>query len=133
GLALIFTPAFTSGLNPLPPHLYSHGSAMLSTLQQVAGGAGTALLVGVLQAGTVVSQRPDGTTVTDSIPGVHAAFVTATVIGALVLVLTFFMRRGEPRELSRTGGRRRLSAPPGPGMRKAPAPPGVPGEAGAFS
>ena len=103
GLALIFTPAFTSGLNPLPPHLYSHGSAMLSTLQQVAGGAGTALLVGVLQAGTVVSQRPDGTTVTDSIPGVHAAFVTATVIGALVLVLTFFMRRGEPRELSRTG------------------------------
>ena len=58
GLALIFTPAFTSGLNPLPPHLYSHGSAMLSTLQQVAGGAGTALLVGVLQAGTVVSQRP---------------------------------------------------------------------------
>lgn len=103
GLALIFTPAFTSGLNPLPPHLYSHGSAMLSTLQQVAGGAGTALLVGVLQAGTVVSQRPDGTTVTDSIPGVHAAFVTATVIGALVLVLTFFMRRGESRELSRTG------------------------------
>ncbi|MBK4120643.1 MDR family MFS transporter [Kocuria rhizophila] len=103
GLALIFTPAFTSGLNPLPPHLYSHGSAMLSTLQQVAGGAGTALLVGVLQAGTVVSQRPDGTTVTDSIPGVHAAFVTATVIGALVLVLTFFMRRGDPRELSRTG------------------------------
>lgn len=103
GLALIYTPAFTSGLNPLPPHLYSHGSAMLSTLQQVAGGAGTALLVGVLQAGTVVSQRPDGTTVTDSIPGVHAAFVTATVIGALVLVLTFFMRRGEPRELSRTG------------------------------
>ena len=103
GLALIFTPAFTAGLNPLPPHLYSHGSATLSTLQQVAGGAGTALLVGVLQAGTVVSRRADGSTVTDSIPGVHAAFVTATVIAVAVTVLTCFMRRGEPTELSRTG------------------------------
>lgn len=26
-LALLFTPAFTNGLNPLPPQLYSHGSA----------------------------------------------------------------------------------------------------------
>lgn len=103
GLALIFTPAFTSGLNPLPPQLYSHGSATLSTLQQVAGGAGTALLVGVLQAGTVIHQRADGTTVTDSIPGVHAAFVTATVIAAIVLVLTCFMRRSTPTELTRVG------------------------------
>ncbi|MEU5467978.1 MDR family MFS transporter [Kocuria salsicia] len=103
GLALIFTPAFTAGLNPLPPHLYSHGSATLSTLQQVAGGAGTALLVGVLQAGTVVSRRADGSTVTDSIPGVHAAFVTATVIAVAVMVLTCFMRRGEHTGLSRTG------------------------------
>ena len=100
GLAFIFTPAFTAGLNPLPPHLYSHGSATLSTLQQVAGGAGTALLVGVLQAGTVVTTAADGSTVTDSIPGVHAAFVTAAAIAVVVLVLTFFMRRGEPTELS---------------------------------
>ncbi|HET7138697.1 MAG TPA: DHA2 family efflux MFS transporter permease subunit, partial [Arthrobacter sp.] len=41
GLALLFTPAFTTGLNPLPPHLYSHGSAIMSTTQQVAGAAGT--------------------------------------------------------------------------------------------
>ncbi len=54
GLALIFTPAFTTGLNPLPPHLYSHGSAIMSTLQQVAGAAGTALLVSIY---AVVSAR----------------------------------------------------------------------------
>ena len=47
GLALLFTPAFTTGLNPLPPHLYSHGTAIMSTLQQVAGAAGTALLVSI--------------------------------------------------------------------------------------
>ena len=43
------------------------------------------------------------TTVTDFIPGVHAAFVTATVIAAIVLVLTCFMRRSTPTELTRVG------------------------------
>lgn len=51
GLACLFTPAFTTALNPLPPALYSHGSAILSTLQQGAGAAGVALLV------TIVSLR----------------------------------------------------------------------------
>ena len=69
----------------------------------MAGGAGTALLVGVLQAGTVIHGQADGTTVTDSIPGVHAAFVTATVIAAIVLVLTCFMRCSTPTELTRVG------------------------------
>ncbi|WP_312397116.1 MDR family MFS transporter [Kocuria sp.] len=96
GLAMIFTPAFTAGLNPLPPSLYSHGSATLSTLQQVAGAAGTALLVGILQAGTTVLQNPDGSTTTDAIPGVHAAFLTATGLGAVAFVLTLFMRKSTP-------------------------------------
>jgi DHA2 family lincomycin resistance protein-like MFS transporter len=48
GLACLFTPAFTAALNPLPPHLYSHGSAILATLQQVAGAAGTAVLVAIM-------------------------------------------------------------------------------------
>ena len=48
GLAFLFTPAFTTALNPLPPKLYSHGSAILSTLQQVAGAAGVALLVTIM-------------------------------------------------------------------------------------
>ncbi|WP_279403491.1 MFS transporter, partial [Arthrobacter sp. JCM 19049] len=41
GMALIFTPAFTTALNPLPHHLHSHGSAVLSTLQQLGGAMGT--------------------------------------------------------------------------------------------
>lgn len=96
GLALIFTPAFTSGLNPLPPRLYSHGSALLSTLQQVAGGAGTALLVGILQAASVTRQLPNGSTVTDPIPGVHAAFITATFLALGGLILTLFLRKSSP-------------------------------------
>lgn len=35
GLALIFTPLLTDALAVLPDRLYSHGSAILTTLQQV--------------------------------------------------------------------------------------------------
>ena len=40
GSGLPVHPRFTTGLNPLPPYLYSHGSAIMATLQQVAGAAG---------------------------------------------------------------------------------------------
>ena len=47
-LALIFTPVFTLGLGDLPPHLYSHGSSLFGTLQQVAGAMGTAIVATLL-------------------------------------------------------------------------------------
>ncbi len=50
GLALLFTPLFTLGLGAVPPHLYSHGSSVLGTTQQVAGAVGTAAFVTVLAA-----------------------------------------------------------------------------------
>jgi DHA2 family lincomycin resistance protein-like MFS transporter len=89
GLALLFTPAFTTGLNPLPPHLYSHGSAIMSTLQQVAGAAGTALLVSiyaVVSAGSGI------------VAGVHAAFLTGAVIAVAAVVLSTLMRKSAPAE-----------------------------------
>ncbi len=49
-LAATFTPVFTLGLGALPPRLYSHGSSILSTLQQVAAAIGTALVVTVMSA-----------------------------------------------------------------------------------
>jgi DHA2 family lincomycin resistance protein-like MFS transporter len=84
GLALIFTPAFTTGLNPLPPHLYSHGSAILSTLQQVAGAAGTALLVSIY---AVVASGAG------MVAGMHAAFLTAAAIAVAAVVLSVLMRK----------------------------------------
>ncbi len=44
GLAMSFTPLFSSSLGSLHRSLYSHGSAVLNTLQQVGGAAGVALL-----------------------------------------------------------------------------------------
>ncbi len=48
GLALMFTPLFTVSLGSLPPKLYSHGSAIIGTTQQVAGAAGTTLYVAIM-------------------------------------------------------------------------------------
>jgi DHA2 family lincomycin resistance protein-like MFS transporter len=86
GLALLFTPAFTTGLNPLPPHLYSHGSAIMSTLQQVAGAAGTALLVSIYAVVAASSGL---------VAGMQAAFLTAAVIAVGALVLSSMLRRTE--------------------------------------
>jgi len=44
-LAALFTPVFTLGLGALPPHLYSHGSSLLGTMQQMAAAIGTAVVV----------------------------------------------------------------------------------------
>jgi len=41
-------PIMTEGLNALPRHLYSHGTAMANTLRQVAASLGTAFLVTVM-------------------------------------------------------------------------------------
>lgn len=86
GLALLFTPAFTTGLNPLPPHLYSHGSAIMSTTQQVAGAAGTALLVSIFAVVSATSGL---------VAGMSAAFLAATVIALAAVVLSAMMRKTE--------------------------------------
>jgi DHA2 family lincomycin resistance protein-like MFS transporter len=94
GLALLFTPAFTSGLNPLPPHLYSHGSAILSTLQQVAGAAGTALLVGVMaaQARSTAISGSAGSAIEAQMAGFRAAFLVAACVAIASIVLAGFLR-----------------------------------------
>ena len=59
-LGLMMTPLLTEGLSVLPENLYSHGSAILTTLQQVAGAAGTAGFVTIAAIGsTAATGTPD--------------------------------------------------------------------------
>ena len=98
GLAFLFTPGFTTGLNPLPPSLYSHGSAILSTLQQVAGAAGTALLVAIY-AGRSAALQANGVGAVDaSLSGIQLAFGTAALISISAVVLAAFMHQTKPVE-----------------------------------
>ena len=95
GLAFLFTPAFTTALNPLPPHLYSHGSAILTTFQQVAGAAGAALLVGIM-AFRQASLEAVGVPADQAlVGGLQTAFLVAAGISSAAVVLAFMMRKTE--------------------------------------
>ncbi|KAA1428823.1 MDR family MFS transporter [Nocardioides antri] len=90
-LAAIFTPVFTLGLGDLPPQLYSHGSSLLGTLQQVAGAVGTAVLVVVMQNR---KEHLLGTGAGDAeavVGGLQWAFAVGAVIGVAVVVLSLML------------------------------------------
>ena len=88
GLALMFT----SALGSLPHHLYSHGSATVSTLQQVAGAAGTALFVTVMTRRSVADLESGASVVDATAAGVHAALFYGGAISALAVVVALFVR-----------------------------------------
>lgn len=91
GMALIFTPAFTTALNPLPHALHSHGSAVLSTLQQLGGAVGTALVVGVVAANTAAKVAAGVQPTEAAIEGFSAGFLVGAVCGVGVAVLGFLL------------------------------------------
>ena len=94
GLACMFTPLFTIALGALPPHLYGHGSAMVGTVQQVAGAAGTALFVTMMS--TVAAAQPAGTTPEVALAaGARMSFVTVGVIWLVAIAASFFLRKPE--------------------------------------
>jgi MFS transporter, DHA2 family, lincomycin resistance protein len=92
GLALVFTPVFTSGLSVLPPHLYAHGSAVLGSLQQVAAAAGTAVVVSVM-AGRAAASVASGAAPAEALStGMRWGFGVGAAIAVGVLVLATLVR-----------------------------------------
>jgi DHA2 family lincomycin resistance protein-like MFS transporter len=97
GLALLFTPLMTTGLNPLPSRLYSHGSAIMSTLQQVAGAVGTALLITIMTNRAASLGQAVSTELAQA-AGLRSAFAVASGFALVAVALTFFLRRARPVE-----------------------------------
>lgn len=94
GLAGVFTPLFSVSLGSLPMSLASHGSAMISTVQQVAGAAGTALFVTVM---TLVSVQwaggdPAAVDAEALAHGTRVAFIIGGSIASLGAVVALFVR-----------------------------------------
>ncbi|WP_179498957.1 DHA2 family efflux MFS transporter permease subunit [Leifsonia sp. AK011] len=96
GLAFMFTPLFTSGLGALPPNLYSHGSATIGTVQQLAGAAGTALFIALLTAGEIMRAAEGADDVIARATGVHWAFLAGAIISLFAIVITFFVPKPDP-------------------------------------
>ncbi|AQU78323.1 DHA2 family efflux MFS transporter permease subunit [Planococcus faecalis] len=86
GIAMVMMPSTTLGLNQLPLHLISHGTAMNNTFRQISGAIGTAVLV------TITVTAASGSSVADAIHGVNVAFIVAGSVAAFGLLLSFAIR-----------------------------------------
>jgi DHA2 family lincomycin resistance protein-like MFS transporter len=86
-LAAMFTPLFTMGLGVLPPKLYSHGSSLLGTTQQVAGAMGTALVVMIMTTRASTQVRDGVAPVAAQLDGLRLAFAVSAALCVVVLGL----------------------------------------------
>ncbi|MGB3695833.1 MAG: MDR family MFS transporter [Gordonia sp. (in: high G+C Gram-positive bacteria)] len=92
GLAATFTPLMTLSLGSLEPRLYSHGSAVLGTVQQVAGAAGTALFITVMTV-VAAAETDSGTAAPEAITsGVRMVFYIAGCLSLVLIALSFLVR-----------------------------------------
>jgi DHA2 family lincomycin resistance protein-like MFS transporter len=86
-LGFCFPALFGTAMSSLTPELYSHGSATVGVVQQVAGAAGTAGFVAVL------TMLAGGNTQTASIAamatGTHGAFLMGFVVSLISIGLAF--------------------------------------------
>jgi DHA2 family lincomycin resistance protein-like MFS transporter len=89
----MFTPLFTTALGSVEPHLYSHGSAIVGTLQQVAGAAGTALFITVMTATSVIAADGGAEAVVAQAAGVRNAFLVGAIVSLFAIVGATFVRR----------------------------------------
>jgi DHA2 family lincomycin resistance protein-like MFS transporter len=93
GFALLFTPLFTVSLSSVKPSLYSHGSAVIGTLQQASGAAGVALFVALMSA-RAATLATRGLGPVDALSGgVRAGFLCGASISIFAVTCVFFVRR----------------------------------------
>jgi DHA2 family lincomycin resistance protein-like MFS transporter len=102
GFAFLFPPLFTASLGSLPMHLYSHGSALIATIQQVAGAAGAAIFVALFTVSLAASGTTDVTVAapSDIADGARAAFLMAAFVSLGILATALLVRKPVAPEIS---------------------------------
>jgi DHA2 family lincomycin resistance protein-like MFS transporter len=96
-LALMFTPLMTAGLGALPMTLYSHGSAVFTTLQQVAGAAGTAIFITILTRGEIAASKDGLDPAAATASGFQNAATWAAALCIVAFGLSLFLRKPEAK------------------------------------
>lgn len=97
GAAMIVMPAQTHGLNQLSRDLYNDGSAVMNTLNQIAGAIGTTVAIALYTLG---SQAETGklTNISESIAisaGVRFTFYFISIVSVIGIIVTFFGTKEE--------------------------------------
>ena len=95
GFALLFTPLFTVSLSSVQPRLYSHGSAVLGSTQQLAGAVGVALFIAFMSTESAELLAQGATALEAQAGGIRAAFLCGAVASLAAVVCALFVRKPE--------------------------------------
>ena len=97
-------PAETNGLNQLPKHLYPHGTAVMTTLQPVAGAIGVSVFISIMNArqSNFLQNSNDPTDMKvineGMVAGVELVYFIAFAMSIVAVVMAFFVYRATPVE-----------------------------------
>lgn len=97
-------PVETNGLNQLPKKLYPHGTAVLTTLQPVAGAIGVSVFISIMNARQLhfleKSSNPnDPATISDAmVAGVELVYFIGFIMTIIAVFLAFTVYRATPQE-----------------------------------
>ena len=92
GIGMLMGPIMTSALSSLPGHLYQHGSAIFSTLQQVAAAGGTALYITVMSVAAVVGAGRGEAPLEAQMTGMHNALIWGALLMLIPVIGSWFFR-----------------------------------------
>ncbi|ARK23403.1 MFS transporter [Sporosarcina sp. P37] len=103
-ISAIMMPAETNGLNQLPKRLYPHGTAVMSTLQPVAGAIGVSVFISVMNARQLhfleKSAAPGDPLTADLalVAGVELVYFIAFAMSLAAVILSFIVYRAKPED-----------------------------------
>ena len=92
GQAMIWGPVTTLALSSLRSELYPHGSAAFTTVQQLAGAVGGAVLVSAYTIGAGAADAGQ-LSIAETVDAGQGAFVTAGVVAIVGIIGTLFIGR----------------------------------------
>jgi DHA2 family lincomycin resistance protein-like MFS transporter len=98
-VGMINTPTQTNSLNQLSLEYAPHGTAIMNTLQQIAGALGTSLFVAIMSSNqkkylmSINNPTDSKSQALSLVFGVHNAFVIQVFILILAVILSLFLKR----------------------------------------
>lgn len=95
GLAFTFTPLFTASMSSVPPQFYAHASAIMGSVQQVAGAAGIALFVAMMTLRTAAETAAGLDQLAALASGVRAGFLCGAIVSVLMVISAWFVKKPE--------------------------------------
>lgn len=98
GVATVMMPTFTAGINALSPALSIHGNAASSTVRQIAGSLGTAVLMMLVSFGTQSGNAEHLSQVSQLNHGYWFSFLAAFLMALLGFVLSFALKSKKSKD-----------------------------------